>query len=82
MSNISLNRIGHNLDVSRVPKRVVSAFADMPGSHGTMLIDYLEPGMSVYFKGKTYRYRIDMGKQSWEVYRRLRKRADIRSSRR
>ena len=25
-----------------------------------MLIDYPEPGMSVRFKGKTYRYRIDI----------------------
>ena len=68
-------RIGTNRDVSRVPQWVISAFASMPGSHGTRLIDYPEPGMSVQFKGKTYRYRIDMGKQSWEVHRRLRKRA-------
>ena len=33
----------------------------------------------VQYKGRTYRYRIDMGNRSWEVYRRLRKRAIKRS---
>ena len=69
----SWQRIGDNRNVGEVPKWVISAFAGMPGSHGTRLIDYPEPGTSVRFKGRTYRYRIDMGNQSWQVYRRLRK---------
>ena len=75
----SWQRIGDNRNTNRVPDWVISAFASMPGSHGTRLIDYPEPGMIVRFKGKTYRYRIDMGEQSWEVYRRLRKCAIKRS---
>ena len=75
----SWQRIGDNRNVGKVPQWVISAFAGMPGSHGTRLIDYPEPGMSVQFKGRTYRYRIDMGNQSWQVYRRLRKRAMKRS---
>ena len=71
----SWERIGDNRNVGKVPQWVISAFAAMPGSHGTRLIDYPEPGMSVQFKGSTYRYRIDMGNESWQVYRRLRKRA-------
>ena len=75
----SWQRIGDNRNVSKVPQWVISAFAGMPGSHGTRLIDYPEPGMSVHFKGRTYRYRINMGNQSWQVYRRIRKRAIKRS---
>ena len=75
----SWQRIGDNRNVSGVPQWIISAFAGMPGSHGTRLIDYPEPGKSVQFKGRTYRYRIDMGTQSWQVYRRLRKRAIKRS---
>ena len=51
----------------------VSAFAKMPGSHGTRLIDYPEPDDRIYLKGRTYRYRIDLGNQSWRVYRKLRR---------
>ena len=76
----SWHRIGDNKNVNKVPQWVISAFAAMPGSHGTRLIDYPEPGMSVQFKGRTYRYRIDMDNQSWQVYRQLRKRA-MRKSR-
>ena len=61
--------IGSNRDTTRIPRWVISAFAEMPGSHGTRLIDYPEPGECLYFNGKTYRYRIDMAKQVWEVYR-------------
>ena len=71
----SWQRIGDNRDTRNVPQWVISAFSEMPGSHGTRLIDYPEPGMSIRFKGRTYRYRIDMGNQSWQVYRRIRRRA-------
>ena len=76
----SWQHIGDNRNTSEVPQWVISAFARMPGSHGTRLIDYPEPGMTVQFKGRTYRYRIEIGNQSWQVYRRLRKRA-MRKSR-
>ena len=76
----SWEHIGHNRNTSKVPAWVISAFAAMPGSQGTRLIDYPDAGRSVHFKGRTFRYRIDMGNQSWEVYRRLRKRAAKRSA--
>ena len=61
--------IGDNRHTSRIPQWVISAFAKIPGSHGTRLIDYPEPdGESIHLKGRTFRYRIDMGKQSWQVY--------------
>ena len=65
--------IGNNRNVARIPRWVMSAFSGMPGSHGTLLIEYPEPGQCLHFKGKTYRYRIDMGDQVWEVYRRKRR---------
>ena len=64
--------IGSNRNSKGIPRWVKDAFWKMPGSHGTQLIQYPEPGMSVYLKGKTFRYRIDMGSQEWQVYRRLR----------
>ena len=64
--------IGTNRNPQGIPPWVLSAFGSMPGSHGTMLIDYPEPGMSIYLNGKTFRYRIDMGDQSWRVHRRRR----------
>ena len=49
----SWQRIGDNRNVGKVPQWVISAFAGMPVSHGTRLIDYPEPRMSVQFKGRT-----------------------------
>ena len=65
--------IGDNRDLSGVPGWVITALAREPGSHGTRLIDYPEPGQ-LYYKGRTYRYRIDMGWGSWKVYRKMRHR--------
>ena len=65
--------IGTNRNTNGIPHWVVSAFAKMPGSHGTRLIDYPEPDDRIYLKGRTYRYRIDLGNQSWRVYRKLRR---------
>ncbi len=65
-------RIGDNRNIAEVPQWVLTAFAKEPGSHGTRLIDYPELGYRLEYKGRTFRYRIDMGKQSWIVYRRLR----------
>lgn len=66
--------VGSNRQSKNIPKWVLSAFARMPGSHGTRLIDYPEPGYSIHLRGKTFRYRIDMGERDWYVYRRLRTR--------
>ncbi len=65
--------IGTNRNTDGIPRWVVSAFADMPGSQGTRLIDYPEPGHRIYLKGRTFRYRIDLGNQSWRVYRKHRR---------
>ena len=67
--------IGDNRNTAKIPQWVITAFAKVPGSHGTRLIDYPEPGEQLHFKGRTFRYRIDMGNQSWKVYRRLRRKA-------
>lgn len=75
----SWQRIGDNYDTAHIPSWVLTRFANEPGSHGTRLIDYPEPGMRLEYKGGTYRYQIRMGDQSWEVHRRLRKRARRRS---
>ena len=72
-------RIRDNRNASGVSQWVISTFAGMPGSHGTRLIDYPEQGISVRFKGRTYRCQIHMDNQSWQVYRRLKKRAIKRS---
>lgn len=68
-------RIGDNTNIKNVPRWVIDAFGSISGSHGTMLIDYPEPGGKVSFKGRTFRYRIHMANQSWTVYRRLRRKA-------
>ncbi len=67
--------IGDNRNTAKIPQWVLDKFASIPGSHGTRLIDYPEPGGQLRFKGRTFRYRIDMGNQSWTVYRRLRRNA-------
>ena len=66
--------IGSSQKADGIPRWVLSTFAEMPGSHGTRLIDYPFPmaGESVYLKGRTYRYRIDLGERSWRVYRKRR----------
>ena len=64
--------IGNNRDTSNIPDWVINAFASEPGSHGTRLIDYPE-GPPIYYKGRTFRYKIVMGSRSWDVYRRRRK---------
>ena len=63
--------VGTNRNMDDIPLWVLSAFAKMPGSHGTSLIDYpvAMAGKSIYLKGRTYRYRIDLGNQTWHVYR-------------
>ena len=65
--------IGDNTDSKRIPEWVLKGFGSIPGSHGTRLIDYPDPTIgSLHFKGRTFRYRIDMEESSWTVYRRLR----------
>ena len=78
----SWERIGDNQNTTKIPQWVLTTFGNEGGSHGTRLIDYPEPGMRLNYKGRTYRYRIEMGDQSWVVYRRLRKSARGRSRRR
>ena len=67
--------IGTNRNTDDIPRWVLSAFAKTPGSHGTRLIDYPFPqaGESIHLKGRTYRYRIDLGDQTWRVYRKHRR---------
>lgn len=67
--------IGNNRNTGKIPSWVLSAFAKMPGSHGTRLIDYpfVMAGESIHLKGRTYRYRIDLGDQKWSVYRKHRR---------
>ena len=65
--------IGHNRDTRNVPGWIISKFASISGSQGTMLIDYPDPGGNLHFRGRTYRYRIKMGNQVWRVYRRKRR---------
>ena len=67
--------IGDNRNTRDIPSWVIAAFAKLSGSQGTMLIDYPDNGRQLFSRGRTYRYRIDMGNQSWKVYRRLRRRA-------
>ena len=67
--------IGTNRNTDGIPRWVLSAFANMPGSHGTQFIDYPEPGQQIYLKGRTYRYRIDLGDKTWRVYRNRRRSA-------
>lgn len=66
--------LGNNRNTGSIPNWVLSAFAKMPGSYGTRLIDYpfVLAGESIYYKGRNYRYRIDLGDQKWNVYRRKR----------
>ena len=68
--------LGDNRNTGIIPGWVLSAFANMPGSHGTRLIDYpfVRAGESIQLKGRTYRYRIDLGNQKWNVYRKPRRR--------
>jgi len=71
VTNTSWQWIGNNKSTSGIPRWVLSAFGREPGSHGTLLIDYPIPEVGpLYFRGKTFLYRIDMGNQSWDVYRR------------
>ena len=63
--------IGSNKAPSGIPVWVLSAFGKEPGSHGTRLIDYPDPGV-LYYKGSTSRYKVVMGDKSWEVFRRKR----------
>ena len=66
--------LGNNRNTGSIPGWVLSAFAKEPGSHGTRLIDYpfVLAGESIYYKGRNCRYRIDLGDQKWQVYRRPR----------
>ena len=64
--------IGNNDDLRGIPRWVIAEFAKLPGSLGTDLIDYPEPGGVLHFRGRRFRYKIEMGKQSWQVYRRRR----------
>lgn len=64
--------IGNNNDQREIPRWVIAEFAKLPGSQGTDLIDYPEPGGTLHFRGRRFRYKIEMGKQSWYVYRRRR----------
>ena len=68
-------RIGDNRNTRNIPGWVVAAFAKEPGSHGTRLIDHpsARDGESIYYKGRTYRYRVDLSKQKWQVYRKKRR---------
>ena len=70
--------IGNNRNTGKIPGWVLSAFAKMPGSHGTRLIDYpfVRAGESIHLKGRTYRYRIDLGDQKWSVYRKHRRKGE------
>lgn len=67
--------LGNNRNTGSIPGGVLSTFAKMPGSHGTRPIDYpfVRDGESIHLKGRTYRYRIDLGDQKWQVYRRPRR---------
>lgn len=65
--------IGTNRNIDGIPRWVMSAFAHMPGSQGTLLIEHPDPGHRIYLKGRTYRYRIDLGNQAWSVYRKRRR---------
>ena len=64
--------IGSNDDLRGIPRWVIAEFAKLPGSQGTDLIDYPEPGGVLHFRGRRFHYKIEMGKQSWQVYRRRR----------
>lgn len=64
--------IGSNDNQREIPRWVIAEFAKLPGSHGTDLIDYPEPGGVLHFRGRRFHYKIEMGKQSWQVYRRRR----------
>ena len=64
--------IGGNRNTTNIPDWVLAAFGSEPGSHGTRLIDYPEGG-PIFYRGKTFQYKIVMGSHSWEVYRRRRK---------
>ena len=46
--------IGDNRNINGIPSWVISAFAKMPGSHGTRLIDYPETGEQLFFRGRRY----------------------------
>ncbi len=77
----SWERIGDSQNTTKIPQWVLTRFANEGGSHGTRLIDYPDAGRRLIYEGRTYRYVINMGDQSWVVYRRLRKSAGRRSSR-
>ena len=66
---------GNNGNTGSIPGWVLAAFATMPGSHETRLIDYpfVRAGESIHLKGRTYRYRIDLAGQKWRGYRRPRR---------
>ena len=68
--------IGSNQRPDDIPQWVMSTFAKIPGSLGTRLIDYPFPmaGESIHLQGRTFSYRIDLGDQSWRVFRKLRPR--------
>ena len=59
--------LGDSRNTGGIPRWVLNAFAKMPGGQGTRLIDYpfFMDGESIHFKGRTYLYRIDLGKQNW-----------------
>lgn len=70
--------IGNDRKQENIPGWVLSAFAKMPGSQGTRLINSpaSRAGESIYLKGRTYLYRIDLGYSAWRIYRRLRHSAE------
>ena len=56
--------IGDNRNTEGIPSWVIDAFAKVSGSQCAMLIDYPDSGRQLFFRGRRYRYRIDMGNQS------------------
>ena len=65
--------IGDPGNPENIPNWVLREIGSIPGSHGTMVIDYpdLYTG-KLYFKGRTFRYCIDLD-DGCKVYRKLRR---------